>query len=83
VLLEDLPVDLALPFSEVDLVQHIGVLEHPFLQRNENELRLGEPLTDHVSDVLGVRQVKSGVYLVQDVEGRRLVQEEGKDEGKS
>lgn len=53
-LLNDLPLYLALPLCEVYLVEYICVLEHAFLQRDDNELRLREALADHVADVFGV-----------------------------
>ena len=82
-LLEDLPVDLALAFSKVNLVQNVCVLEHSFLERYQNELRLWEPLAYHVPDVLSVRQIEGRVDFIQDVERRRLVQKKRQNEGKS
>lgn len=60
---------------------HVGVGEHALLQGDDQELRTRKMRPQHVSDVLGVREVERGVHLVEDVHRGRLEQEKRKDEG--
>lgn len=59
------------------LEQHIGILEEAFLKTHDHELAALEEAADHQADVLGVTQVKSRIDLIQDVDWRWVVLEQG------
>lgn len=69
------------PVHELRPEEHVGVIEHAVLEADHDELRVLEVVLEHLSDVLRVGEVEGGVNLVQDVEGRRLEEEQGEDEG--
>lgn len=75
-------IHLRFPLAKMHLVQNISILEHPLLQRNQYKLRLWESLTDHIPDILSMRQIKGRVDLIQDIEWRWLVQKQSQDERK-
>lgn len=56
--------NLTVVVHELHLEQHVSVLKQPFLEADHDELRVLEVLSDHLPDVLGVRQVQGGVNLV-------------------
>lgn len=47
-----------------------------------NNLRVCEVCTQHLPDVLCVREVESGVHFVQDVDRSRFKQQHGQDQRK-
>ena len=57
--------------------------KHALFQRNYEELRLWEVGLNHLADILGVGQVQSGVYLVQNVDWGWFYFQEGEDKGES
>ena len=72
--------DHARPFAEPRLEYAVRILEHSIFQAHDDELRALELRLDETSNVLRVRQVESGVDLVQDVHRCRLELEQGHDE---
>mmetsp|Transcript_9488 Transcript_9488/g.23970 ORF Transcript_9488/g.23970 Transcript_9488/m.23970 type:complete len:387 (+) Transcript_9488:220-1380(+) len=58
----------------------VCVVEHALLERDHHELRLREVLANHRTDVLRVAQVEGRVHLVQDVERRRLEEQQREHE---
>jgi len=67
---------------EAHLEEHVRVREQAFLQTHDDELARLEVLPDHEANVLSMRQVQSRVDLIEDVEWRRMVLEQGKDQAK-
>mmetsp|Transcript_761 Transcript_761/g.2465 ORF Transcript_761/g.2465 Transcript_761/m.2465 type:complete len:274 (+) Transcript_761:1157-1978(+) len=61
--------------------EDVGVVEHPLLERHDDELRVGEVALEHRADVLRVGQVQRGIDLVQDVHGCRFEEKHGQHEG--
>ena len=74
------PRNLTFTFVKFSLVEDIGMCEHALFQRNYKELRLWEVGLNHLADILGVRQVQSGVYLIKDVDWGWLYLQEGENE---
>lgn len=59
-------------FTKPRLENAVGILEHAILERHNNELRSLESGLDQATDILRVRQVESGVDLVENVHWRWL-----------
>lgn len=59
----------------------VRVREHAILQTDDDELTAAEARADQATDVLGVREIESGVDFVENVHGCWGVLEQGKDEG--
>merc|ERR1719424_1692124 len=58
----------------------VGVVEHAFLQRDDDKLGMRKVCAYHVADVLCVAEIESRVNLIQDVHRARLEEQEGKDQ---
>lgn len=54
-------------FAEPGSEDSVGILEHAVFQTDDNELRALEPSLDQTPYILRVREVQSGVNLIQDV----------------
>ena len=59
----------------------VGICEHAILQTNDDELTAAESRANEPANVLGVREIESGVDLVENVHGCWGVLEQGEDEG--
>lgn len=44
-------------------VDDVRVIEHAFLERHDDELRVWKVGLDHPADVLGVAQIKGSIHL--------------------
>lgn len=64
---------------ELNLVKHVRILEQALFQADDQELRLGEVLADHLPNILRVTQVQCRIDLIQNVQGRRLILQKRKD----
>lgn len=51
------------PIHKLSAIDDIGVVEHAFLQGDNNELRVGEVGFDHAPNVLSVTQIQRSVNL--------------------
>lgn len=71
------PLDVASAIVEVHLEEYVSILKQAFLERDNHELAGLEVLPDHQADVLCVRQVQGRVNFIQDVEGCRMILQEG------
>ena len=60
--------------------EHVGIVEHAVFKRHYNELRVFEMGSEHLTDVLGVRQIQGGVHFIEDVQRSWFKQQHGKDE---
>lgn len=58
---------------EFNLEKDVCIPKHSLLQRDYKELRLREVLLYHFANVLRVLKIKSGVDLIENVQGSRLV----------
>ena len=58
--------------NELGFEENICVVEHAVFKGNHDELRVSEMCSQHLADVLRVRQIKCGVYLVQDIQRSRF-----------
>jgi len=63
--------------------EHIGVVKHAVFKRHYNELGVFEMGSEHLADVLGVRQIQSGVYFIEDIQRSWFKQQHRKDERQS
>ncbi len=52
------------PVHKLGAEEDVGVVEHPVLERDDDELGAPEVGLQHVADVLGVTQVQGRVHLV-------------------
>lgn len=73
--------DVTCSFAEPRPEDAVGILEHAVLERDDDELGALETCLDQATNVLCMRQIQSGINLVQDVHGSGLELEEGHDEG--
>ena len=48
---------------ELGTEDNVGVAEHALLERDHDELGVGEVRLDHAPDILGVAQVQRGIHL--------------------
>ena len=69
------------PFTKSCPEYTICVLEHTILQTDDNKLTSLESRLDQSTDVLGMTQIKRGINFVENIHGRWLELEEGKNEG--
>jgi len=67
--------DCAAVLNELHLEKHICILEKPFFQGHDHELRSLEVLLNHQPNVLSVAQVQRGINLIQNIQGGRMVLE--------
>jgi len=77
---ENISLYLTLSLRKVHLEKHISILEHTFFEWYQYKLTLWESLTDHVSDILSMRQIQSRIDLIQYIKRRRFVQKQRQDE---
>lgn len=61
--------------------KNVGVGEESLLETDDDELRPFESVSEELTNVLSVRQIQSGVDLVEDVHGSGLELKERHDEG--
>ena len=52
------------PVHKLGAEEHVGVVEHPVLERDDDELGAPEVGLQHVANVLSVTQVQGRVHLV-------------------
>jgi hypothetical protein len=58
------PRDGGHPVHKLGAEEDVGVVKHPVLERDDDELGAPEVSLQHVADVLGVTQVQGRVHLV-------------------
>ena len=52
--------------------QHVCIVEHAVLERDQNELGAFKVIFQHAANILRVAQIKSGIHLIKNVERRQL-----------
>ena len=77
ILLVGCPAHSGHAINKLGAEQDVGIVEHTVLQGHNNELWMLEVGLQHVTDVLGVAQVKGRVHLIENVERGRLEQQQG------
>ena len=74
--------NLGFAVCELNFKQDIGISEHAFFERDDQELALREMHLNHLTNVLSVLKIQRSIDLVQNVQGCWLIFEQSQDEAK-
>lgn len=68
--------------DEFGFEEDVSIVEHAVFKGNHDELRVFEVRSQHLTDVLRVREIKGSIYFIQDVQRGGFEKQHGENEGK-